>query len=663
MPDVFLSYSREDQAVARRFATGLERAGFSVWWDQALTAGEAFDRVTERALDEARAVVVLWSRHSVESNWVRAEATQAHASQRLVPVMIEPCRRPILFELTHAADLAHWRGEADDPAWVAFVAGLRRFVAGETTRAAAEPEPPPAASAARRRWRAWVGTAVVAVVALGVVGFLHWRGAGSGAAAREASVAVLPFRDMSPEHDQEYFADGVTEEILNSLAALRDLKVTARTSAFAFKGKDVDLRTIGRTLGVRHILEGSVRKDDQKLRITAQLIDAQTDAHLWSKTYDRRLADVFAVQEEIARSVAEQLQVALGVGLGREPGMTRDPAAYDAWLASVAARSQYTHASHLRSLELAQRAVELDPSFARAWEQLGVTYDELPAIAGPDAVPDSAGKADEAFRRAAALLPQSPGIQRRLYLQDLEEGRWKEAADRMQAWSETKVSWGPISGEIEWANFLMLVGRPRRAIPILERARAMDPLNPGIALFLAAAYGEAGDFADAGAESDRGDALDEAARNLIRNGAVINALAARDDAEIRRRLDAVISIQAEAGPRDFNARLKALLGKPAEAIAFLRASRAAMPPFAHAATANWHAWFGDPEGALENLRFAAEHGANGAVAVELWRPTMGEVRKLPAFRQLLRDMGMAEYLAASGWNDYCEAAGGDFECR
>jgi serine/threonine-protein kinase len=125
MPDIFLSYSREDQGIARRFAEGLSREGFSVWWDQSLNAGEAFDRVTEQALDEARAVVVLWSKTSVDSRWVRAEATQALGNGRLVPVMIEPCRRPIMFELTHTADLIGWDGDEAEASWRAFVGGLR----------------------------------------------------------------------------------------------------------------------------------------------------------------------------------------------------------------------------------------------------------------------------------------------------------------------------------------------------------------------------------------------------------------------------------------------------------------------------------------------------------------------------------------------------------
>jgi hypothetical protein len=128
MTDVFLSYSREDQQNARLFAEGFEHEGFSVWWDQALNPGEAFDQVTERALAEARAVVVLWSKKSVDSRWVRAEATQAHADGRLIPVMIEPCKRPIMFELTHTADLSVWNGDTTDAAWQAFVRSVRRFV-------------------------------------------------------------------------------------------------------------------------------------------------------------------------------------------------------------------------------------------------------------------------------------------------------------------------------------------------------------------------------------------------------------------------------------------------------------------------------------------------------------------------------------------------------
>jgi len=131
MPDLFLSYARDDRATVQLFADVLQREGFEVWWDLALNPGEAFDEAIERALEEARAVIVLWSKASVNSRWVRAEATQAQASQRLVPVMIEACKRPIMFELTHTVDLTGWVGDPNDPRWRSFVAGLRRSSGGE----------------------------------------------------------------------------------------------------------------------------------------------------------------------------------------------------------------------------------------------------------------------------------------------------------------------------------------------------------------------------------------------------------------------------------------------------------------------------------------------------------------------------------------------------
>src|SRR3974390_1453844 len=146
MPDIFLSYTREDQAAAQRFAEGFETQGFSVWWDATLRSGEAYDEVTEKALRTAKAVVVLWSKKSVVSRWVRAEATLADCNRTLVPAAIEPCERPIMFELTQTADLSRWTGDAKDPAWRAFLTDVRRFV--EKAAAPQPSAPRPSASAA-----------------------------------------------------------------------------------------------------------------------------------------------------------------------------------------------------------------------------------------------------------------------------------------------------------------------------------------------------------------------------------------------------------------------------------------------------------------------------------------------------------------------------------
>ncbi len=171
MADVFVSYSRDDREIARQFATGLEREGFSVWWDQAIHAGEAFDRVTEKALEEARAVVVLWSRRSVESDWVRAEATQARATRRLVPVMIEPCKRPVMFELIHTADLTGWNGDATDPRWRTFIDDLRRTTGQARQDPALAQRGPVAAAASRKGGRSRVALGIVAAL-LAVAGLL-----------------------------------------------------------------------------------------------------------------------------------------------------------------------------------------------------------------------------------------------------------------------------------------------------------------------------------------------------------------------------------------------------------------------------------------------------------------------------------------------------------
>ena len=339
MPDIFLSYSREDQSIARRFAQGFERAGFNVWWDVTLAAGDAYDQVTEKALQDAKAVVVLWSKRSVESRWVRAEATQALANGTLVPVMIGPCKRPIMFELTQTAELADWAGDAGDPAWQSFVAGLRRFIDA------------PAADAAATLPELGAPSATVAP-----------------AATQAPSIAVLPFLNMSSDTEQEFFVDGLSEELLNHLAQVPKLRVIGRTSSFAFKGRHEDLRKIGELLGVNHILEGSVRKAGDSLRITAKLIDPSTGYNVWSETYDRKLENIFAIQDEIARAVTEKLRLTIS-SKDRKSG-TQNVAAYEDYLVGISKLRTPQPVELLDSLRYLDRATRLDPDFDDAWAAL-----------------------------------------------------------------------------------------------------------------------------------------------------------------------------------------------------------------------------------------------------------------------------------------------------
>jgi TolB-like protein len=675
MPDIFLSYGREDQPVARHFAEGLEREGFSVWWDQAISAGEAFDKATEKALKDARAVVVLWSKRSVESRWVRSEATLADRYGTLVPATIEECDRPIMFELTHTADLANWSGDAADPRWRSFVAGLRRSVgataipasAGATTQTttAIAPAAPPAHWTWRKR-TAWTALALAALaIAVGVAWYLHDGRSGPASAAVDRSIAVLPFANFSADADQDHFADGLTEEILNSLARIPGLQVTARTSAFAFKGKSQDLKAVGRTLGVAQVLEGSVRRSGDQLRITTQLINTDTGFHLWSQTYERHLTDIFAIQDDIARSVADALQVTLGVGVGREPGMTRNIEAYEAWLAARGVT--FTGVASMRQhIELLQQAVALDPAFAQPWWDLSKAYSSV--LSGtPEDAADRQHKADAAFAEYRRLLPDSPRIHERLAEDSIESGQMVAAAEHYQTAAEAanRLYGGrppplDIIGQGKTPiGFADLVGRPQESIALFERARARDPLNEVVALWLAYLYGEVGDFPAAFAEFERSEPLGQDAR--LTQLAMRIALASRDRRLLLPWLDKRIEYERSQGI-DFSSRMKSLLDKPDEALAVLRPLVGG--PLNYLVT-SWLAWFGDYGTALDAMRADFQRsGYRYAALWWIWDPGLSGVRKLPGFRQLMRDTGLVDYWRKYGWSDYCKpTAGDDFECH
>ncbi len=342
MPDIFLSYGHGDEATARRFAESFEREGFNVWWDASLRSGDAFDAAIEAALRSAKAVVVLWSTISVQSRWVRTEATLAERNKTLMPVMIELCDRPIMFELMHTTDLCHWNGDPGDVVWQTYLSGLRRLIeAGGRS---------PDSTAENRQPITRVKDTASAI----------------DSAERLPSIAVLSFANLSGDKEQEYFSDGLAEEIINALAKIPRLKVIARTSAFAFKGQNTDIRRIAETLGVANVLEGSVRRSGNRIRVTAQLISATDGTHLWSERYDREMADVFSVQDEISAAIIEALQIRLSPQVAAKPRYTPKLPAYEALLKARHFHWKVTAESMDQAKPFYEQAIALDPQFALA---------------------------------------------------------------------------------------------------------------------------------------------------------------------------------------------------------------------------------------------------------------------------------------------------------
>ncbi len=637
-PDIFLSYNREDQAVARRFAEAFEREGFSVWWDATLRSGEAYDEVTENALRAAKAVVVLWSKKSVVSRWVRAEATLADRNKTLVPAMIEPCDRPIMFELTQTADLSHWQGTVADPEWIAFLADVRQFIGRSSGPARSAPAgdsavPRPMAKSASR------GEAL--------------------------SIAVLPFTNMSSDPEQEYFADGLSEELLNHLAQLKGLQVAGRTSSFYFKGKHEDLRIIGEKLGVNHLLEGSVRKAGNRLRITAQLIDAATGTHLWSQTYDRTLDDVFAIQEGIARAVAEALSITLGVGKTvRVAGGTSHVGAYEKYLRARGLYCQSGHADLLRAISIYREALALDPSFARAWSGLHTALATTLFL-----VPENSAATREEMAEASAhvlaLAPDAWWAQDVCAVQFRLQRRWLEAevAAREALASAPASEVDPI---VTYAFFLFTVGRVEEAIEYAERARNADPLSLGVSRALQVYLTVAARFDEAQAEYDRSKEL-AGSRSVTEYLALLRLWRRKDAAPAAIETQYRAFLQHHDLPMALTRRMLDALENPTAALAVIQqgfddpANRDPTRTI-HIATCADH--YGDKDLALAALQRNVPDPNWSNVGL-IWFPFETGLRTDPRFKQILRDLKLVDYFRASAnWGDFCRPSGpDDFECR
>ena len=476
------------------------------------------------------------------------------------------------------------------------------------------------------------------------------------------SIAVLPFVDLSPNRDQGYFADGVAEEVLNKLSRIRDLFVIGRQSSFSFKGKNEDSRVIGEKLGVSYLLEGSVRKEGKRVRITAQLVKAEDGHNLWSQNYDRDLKDIFAIQDDIAKSVADALQITLGVGeLGRTQGMTRNIAAYDAFLTGISFMRLGGRENTSRAIEQLQKATALDPNFAIAWSYLSNAYDSAATAFITERADEYLPKAKSAAERAIAIAPESrAALFAEMYLQ------W-----RSRNWSaiETDVKkllrLAPFGAGVNetYGNFLTNTGRPRAAIEYLQRAARTEPLDIFYALNLGVAYEFSGNFKASRKEYERAEDM-EGDHTLLNFNISALAMETGD----RNRLKTVLENRINVPPdnRSLTGTMRSLLDSPEKARAELYRIYND-PKYNHISTriamAVWASYFNDPQLALKIYTELSE--SHKLPVVVIWRPLHKAMRELPGFKDLVTKLGLVDYWRKAGnWGEFCHPVGKtDFQCH
>ncbi len=382
-PDIFISYNREDAAIARLYADALADAGLTVWWDATLRSGEDYDAVTEKSLRTAKAVVVLWSPRSVNSRWVRAEATIADRGHTLAPVMIEACDRPVMFELKQTVELSHWRGDISDKAWLDFVADLRRKVGREAPDPVAEvatpikPEPAKAAHISAGR----------------------------------STVAVLPVGCRGGDGELELLAEDLTEDITRELAHDGRFRVIAAGSMAAWRGKPIDHKDVGRQLEARYLVEGKLQRSGKDTRLTAQLIDGNTGNVLWSTRLvaDPGAADFSADTLPVAAAAQVTEQV-----IEREQNRAmakRAPfLAWDHIFRSAASSQRGDPDSAGKAVDEARLAVAAAPDIGLAHAMLAAAIADLPESQGlrPDA--DQILEIQTRTRQAMRLDGNNPSV-------------------------------------------------------------------------------------------------------------------------------------------------------------------------------------------------------------------------------------------------------------
>ena len=366
MSDIFISYGRSTARQARGAADALRALGYSVWIDDDLPAHRAFSPEIEAQLTAAKAALVIWSAEAATSHWVLSEANRAREDNKLVQLRIDGSRLPMPFDQIQCADLSGWSGEGEHASWAKVAASVAELVNRGATQVSL-PAPPK-----------------------------------TPLPPDKPSIAVLPFSDPTGAVEGDYFADGMVDEIVTALTRFPSLFVIASGSSLSYRERERDFRKIGRELGVRYLLEGSVRRAGQRVRIAVDLVEAEAGAQIWSERFEGALDDVFALQDEVANAVAAHIEPTIhAADLRRgDARPTEDLGAYDLYLRAWQRWREFNRASLHSAIIFLEQAVARDSTFAGAWALLAHLYGRELVYGWTDDRERTAQKAQDAIRHA-----------------------------------------------------------------------------------------------------------------------------------------------------------------------------------------------------------------------------------------------------------------------
>ncbi len=665
---VFLSYASQDAQAAQRICEALRAAGIEVWFDQReLRGGDAWDHSIRRQIKSCALFIPVISKntHDRDEGYFRLEwklaIDRSHLMSAnrafLLPVVIDETRDDDE-QVPDSFREVQWTRLPGGETAPAVVERVRRLLASADHNASvshhAETYPLPATMPAVKvvasaSWSKRGLPLMAAVVLLGAVVYLgvdkRWVSKPSTPTSTTAvhaapaaftppphSIAVLPFVNLSGDKDQEYFSEGLTEEILNSLTDIEGLQVSGRTSAFSFQGKDTDLGTIARKLDVEAVLEGSVRRSGRTVRITVRLINAVTGFEVWSKSYDRDLGDMLKLQTDIATAVAQALQVTLlgDVSVKIDLGGTRNAAALDAYLRASKAKSLRDSVKDLpAAIAEYTKAIRLDPKYARAFASRSTTLTDYAAGTG---IRDDFNKAEADARQAIALAPEL--AQAHVALAAVLEIGTLDFAQASKEY-ERAMLLAPGSAAIlsDSGQLAAMMGHFDAGIAAERRAVILDPLaipsryDLGLALYSARRYGEAASaYADViSLNPEFKDSYGLRGLALLELGDLQGARAACESQRDYWSCQLCFALVYEK------------LGRQADAQAELAKLKASLGDAAAYQYAEIYAQWGDRAKALEWLDTAMRLRDPGLEALKT-DPLMDPLRQEPRFQVMLREL-------------------------